>query len=560
MSRNTNQAKALVDAWFILLRYKWRFIFPLFVVSASVLALSLLLPRKYQAEAVFDRRTDHVLASIMVGSGQKSYDQQTTSIKQELSNGLSLDKAIDDVRPFVTQCVKDGTSDINLTELRHDMARKLQVNFEIATKEHERISVKYIGTDAVVTRLVINRLVQNYIDQARVQIARGLEETQSFFTDEVDRTRVKIENLENQKLTYEIKYAELLPDSPNSISMIQAQLDEKITELNRQLTMAKFAVQSCQDALKSTSHTVNSFVKERNPEIIRLETKLRELQGNYRTAIVVNKMTERHPDVQDIKLQIAEIQNKIAHTEEEVVTRKTFAQNGQYDQLKLALNQSQAKQTAIEDELAQVNERREGLNVKTADLFPIRSQYRKITRQMDQLQREMQFWEENLRRIQMARSADDGNRGVQLAFIRECPKLTRPVAPNVFQIIISAIGLGLICGAVSLLFAHRTDETFHDGEQLSNALHLPLLGEVSEIVSVQHRRMRKVRNMVVYPLNAIAMTAVLVTLTSVLYMNLQKPQAGEKFKQDPMEILQQQIESNKTAMISNVEAHQADPK
>lgn len=558
MSRSTNQAKALVDAWFILLRYKWRFIFPLFLVTASVLALSLLLPRKYQAEAVFDRRTDQVLSSIMVGNGPKTYDQHTTSIKQELTNGVSLDKAIDDIRPYMTQRVKAGGQDVNLVELRADMARKLQVRFEISTQAHERISVKYIGTDPVVSRLVINRLVHNYIDQARDQIAKGLEDTQNFFHDEVDRTRIKIENLENQKLTYEIKYAELLPDSPNSINVVQAQIDEKISDLNRQLAMAKNNVQSCRDALESTSQTVNSFVKERNPELIRLEDKLRELQNNYRTAVSVNKMTERHPDVQDLKTQIADVQNKISTTETEVVTRKTVASNGRFEEMKLALNQAIVRQNSIADELAQVQERRETLNVKTADLFPIRSEYRKITRQMDQLQRELQFWEENLRRIQMARSAEDGNRGVQLAFIRECPKLTRPVAPNVFQILISAVGLGLIAGAVSLLFAHRTDETFHDGEQLSNAMHLPLLGEVSEIVSVQHRRMRKIRNMVLYPLNAVAMTAVLVTLVSVLYLNLQHPQNAEIIKQDPMEFVQTHLESSTTDAMPSVDARQAD--
>lgn len=558
MSRSTNQAKALVDAWFILLRYKWRFIFPLFLVSATVLSLSLLLPRKYQAEAIFDRRTDQVLSSIMVGTGPKSYDQHTTSIKQELTNGVSLDKAIEDIKPYVAQRIKAGGADMNLSELRSDMARKLQVRFEISTQAHERISVKYIGIDPVVSRLVVNRLVHNYIDQARIQIAKGLEDTQSFFSDEVERTRVKIENLENQKLTYEIKYAELLPDSPNSINVVQVQIEERIADLNRQLALARNNVESCEQALTNTSQTVNSFVKERNPELIRLESKLRELQTSYRTAVIVNKMTERHPDVQDIKAQIAEVQAKIGQTETEVVTRKTVASNGRFADMQLAMNQAMTKQAAIENELAQVTNRREALNVKTADIFPIRSAYRKITRQMDQLQRELQFWEENLRRIQMARSAEDGNRGVQLAFIRQCPKLNKPVAPNVFQILISAIGLGLIAGAVSLLFAHRTDETFHDGEQLSNAMHLPLLGEVSEIVSVQHRRMRKIRNMVLYPLNAVAMTAVLVTLVSVLCISLQRPKNTDALKQDPMEFIQTHLETSTTDVMPNVETRQAD--
>ena len=135
MSRNTNQAKALIDAWFILLRYKWRFVFPLFIVSSTILALSLLLPRKYQAEAVFDRRTDQILASIMVGGAAKSYGKHNASIRHELSSGLALDKAIEDIRPYVQARVKAGGNDVDLVALRQDMAHKTQVKFEISTPE-----------------------------------------------------------------------------------------------------------------------------------------------------------------------------------------------------------------------------------------------------------------------------------------------------------------------------------------------------------------------------------------------------------------------------------------
>ena len=557
MSRNTNQAKALVDAWFIFLRYKWRFVFPLFVVSAAVLALSLLLPRKYQAEAVFDRRTDQILSSIMNGSIARTKYRKDVSIREEMTNGVALDKAIEDLKPFVTARVAAGGSDVDLVDLRRDMSRKLQVRFEISTQQHERISVKYIGYDPEMSRLVINRLVHNYIQQARVDIAHGMEEAQDFFNDEVDRTRVKIESLENQKLSYEIKYAELLPNSPNSINVVQGQVDERIAALSRQITMAKAHVLNCEQALASTSKTVNSFVKERNPELIRLEAKFRELTNQYRTAVVINKMTERHPDVKDLKIQINEIQAKIQTTDSEVVTRKTVANNGRFEEIKLTLNSAQAQLASLEDELVRVTNRRAELSVKSADLFPIRSAYRKITRQMDQLQREMQFWEENLRRIQMARSAENGNRGVQLAFIRPCRQLTVPVAPSMFQIVMSAIGLGVIAGSVSLLFAHRMDETFHEGEQLANTLQLPLLGEVSEIVSVQHRRMRKVRNMVVYPLNAVAMTAVLGALVSVLYMNLQAPDLKETIQEDSMQWGQPTIEGQPKA-IGKIEDPQAD--
>ena len=64
VSKPDNQAKAILEIWNLLLQYRWRFITPAFLVMAAILAISLILPRKYDAQAIFERRTDMVLAEI----------------------------------------------------------------------------------------------------------------------------------------------------------------------------------------------------------------------------------------------------------------------------------------------------------------------------------------------------------------------------------------------------------------------------------------------------------------------------------------------------------------
>ena len=51
LNKKGSQAEALLEIWDVLLRYRWRFIVPTFLVMVAVLAGSLLLPRKYNAEA-----------------------------------------------------------------------------------------------------------------------------------------------------------------------------------------------------------------------------------------------------------------------------------------------------------------------------------------------------------------------------------------------------------------------------------------------------------------------------------------------------------------------------
>jgi hypothetical protein len=115
------------------------------------------------------------------------------------------------------------------------------------------------------------------------------------------------------------------------------------------------------------------------------------------------------------------------------------------------------------------------------------------------------------------------------------------VSPDLFQIMMATIGLSLMAGTVSLLFAHRTDETFQDGDQLAKAFDLPLIGAVSELVTTQHARMRRVRNMIVYPLNAAVMAGVLMALCGVAYLSLEKPEVYSRFRQGPVKFLTQTL-------------------
>jgi hypothetical protein len=94
-----------------------------------------------------------------------------------------------------------------------------------------------------------------------------------------------------------------------------------------------------------------------------------------------------------------------------------------------------------------------------------------------------------------------------------------------------------MAGASSVFLAHRSDESFADADELSEATHLPLLGSVSEIVSERQRRDQRIRNLVIYPLNALAIAGVLLLLVGVLYLSLERPESYELLKHHPTQFI-----------------------
>ncbi len=541
MSRNQNQAKALIDAWFILLRYRWRFLVPTFVVTSLVLLGSLMLPRKYRGEAIFDRRTDVVLTEIMAATQLKAYDDPRASMSQQIAGGPAIDAVINEIKPYIESRRRTGGPYPDLETLRTDLNRKVIVRFDIATKDHERIRVSYTGEDPVFARLAVNLMVHNYIESARAQIDRTLSDAGTFFRHEVEQNLAQIEKLENEKLEYEIRHADLLPSNRFDLYDVQTEVEDHVAQLAQMREAAELRIKGLEESLQQTPETVQSFVKERNPELDRLHSKLADMERQYRQLVNVQKMTDRHPDLLDLRQQIVTAQQQIAALEPEIVTQKRFEKNPQRAELELLLTKAVGERESIRQQYDLAVRKLNNVNAKSADVFAVRSGYRKITRQIEQMQREVSFWEEKLRRVQMALTAETGNRGMQLEFVRPCPKLAMPVSPDLVQILITAIGLGLMAGAVSLLFAHRMDETAHDGEALAKSLDLRLLGTVSEIIGAQQRRVRWIKQVVIYPLNTAAMALALVVLVGVLYMSLKRPTLADELIQSPTQFMQKSL-------------------
>jgi hypothetical protein len=108
-------------------------------------------------------------------------------------------------------------------------------------------------------------------------------------------------------------------------------------------------------------------------------------------------------------------------------------------------------------------------------------------------------------------------------------------------VLLAAIGMGLMAGTVSVLLAHRTNESFTTGEQLSHAMGIPLIGSVSEIISVQQRRMRRLKNYILYPLNIAGMSAVTLLMVGMLYINLKRPELYSRLIDDPQAVIRAQL-------------------
>ena len=522
MSHDTSKDRALLEVVDIVVRYRWRFVVPAFTVAVLVLAGSLLLPKKYRAQGIFERTQDIVLSEMKRGATQ-SYQSASLVQLKAIASEPAVDELLRDIQPELASLEGyDSASEIE--QLRRRILSHVIVRNDLTSRDLVRIRISFTAEHPRVAPLVVNGLIEQYIHRSRSEMDAKLVETRDFFRNEVDRYQSRIERFEDELLRFELANADLLPDNPNSMQAQVQRLELQLEELRSEKEGVELRIRSLQRTIDKEPMTVPSVRHEKNPVLDRLETELRQLRKQEDEYVSVYKMKPAHPDLQALRAQIAAMEQKIADTDREVVIGREVVSNPKRSELELRLSEAKSHKEGIEHRIQAVRKQITKAGANLPDILPVRTRARKLEREIDQARRQLGFWEDRLRRVELALTAEDGNRGLNLDFIRPAHYNPHPVSPRMSQVALATILLSFAAGALVVFFAHRTDESYTSGHRLAAEMRLPLLGTVSELVTRGYRRRRRLRQLTVYPLCGAVILTILTVLSLVVYAELEAPE------------------------------------
>ncbi|MFI4859929.1 MAG: GumC family protein [Phycisphaerales bacterium JB063] len=523
------QANAIYELWDIALQHRWRFVLPAFLMTALVLGACLLLPRKYQASANFERRNDPILTEMTNSGAVSSYMDPTGSLMKEIASGPAIAKVVDALEPKLYERGYLQTQ-ADLVDLRQTVMQQLVVHREYADQQRVQVRLELVLDDPDVAAMVVNALVETYMEKTSAEHAGRLAKMADTFRVQADAHRENLETLENEMLAFEIDHAELLPEHPHSIQSQLGSAQEELTRLLTELEGATLRLAGLREAIDAEPETLPSVMRGRNPELERLSEKLRSIEDEITEHISVMRMRETHPDVVALREQAQQVRDEIAALDTDVVTSTSHEPNPKRAELEVRLTSVLADRDLLSQQIALRRNRIDELNASSTQLLPVRSDYRRLQTAVEAAHRDIAYWEDRLRGVEMSQTAESGQHGVQLTFIRRAESGHRPVSPNLAQALLAALFLGCACGALSVFFAHRTDDSFRNASQLNDAFSLPLLGSVSELITRKHRRTRKTRRYLLYPCYGTAMAAVLLLVGGMLYLDLEQPDTLLKLK------------------------------
>jgi len=228
------QKPANIKEWFsILVRHKKKFFFPAVLVMIVMVVQSHRYPRKYSADAVFQRTNDPLMSK---GPGGREIYRNFARIQRHMWEHIrgrdAVEQLINDLQlaqdlPHTPDGELTKEGQLSMREKIKDLQRGLRIHQIHDSGEEVRYRVSFTTEDRKLAPLVANKAVENYVRKVRLELDQLLLNAKSFFEDQVARFRARTIELTAKTLAFQDEHPGLKPDDPRNAAR---QLDDTLTQ------------------------------------------------------------------------------------------------------------------------------------------------------------------------------------------------------------------------------------------------------------------------------------------------------------------------------------------
>ena len=548
---------------------RWRVFVPAaLVLMVLVLVAAHWVPLKYTGETIFERRLEAV-GNPATGSESESFEAYGLRLRYDLAGYHAVEEAVEKLGleqglPRDSEGVLTTAGQMAKQQMVRKLMKDIDVRWDVRSAGVDRVSVTFTHTDPVLAQRMPDMLVKNYMDRISQQIILRLSLQRGFLDKKVQDVAAELVQLEAKRIQSETKHAGMMPGNPGILQERIQQVSTDIDTLRRQDAMAKkklagleaymasFTPATTRPATNPTSQPAtqpSQVVTGPNPELRRLENELTRIEGALDDALTVQRMTEKHPTVIQLRRKVEQLEEKIKNTPKEVelhrvyetdprrrddraLRRQMIAQRRDDLLLQLASARTEVEVTA--NELERLQQRLTSLQGLMANFGPIRQEYLKILKDIADKQTELRKWKGQLSGVQMALAGEVAKRRSHFETIQAARKQFRPTFPSLWMVLAGAVvgGLGLAGGLVFLTSA--LDRSISTSEEAAKHFDLPVHGVIGEIVTPRQRVRRKIKKWLFRPVVAIAIVMGLGLSTLSIVLWLRYPENFKTWKADPV--------------------------
>lgn len=430
----------------ILKARKWLFLAMMATIVLTTLAVSLVLPSRYTANAavVVDVKSPDPIAGVVLqGVMLPSYMATQTSIIDSERVALRVVRAANMASNLTAreQWVQEtgGVGDINAW-----LAEQLRKNLEVKpARESNVINISYTAQDPNAAAALTNAFVQAYIETTVDLRVEPAKQYMALFEGQTQQLRERLERAQSALSAYQQEKGIIATDE---------RLDVETQRLN-ELSSQAVALQSMADdaASRRESASANSMEVLSNPvvsslkaEAARAEARLKELSARLDTA---------HPQVAEAQASLNELRIKI----DAETARVTNSLGINSSVNKYRLGQVKAAIERQRQVVAQLKQRRDDASV--------------LIRDVENAQRAYDSMQARLQQTSLESQTNQGN----VSVLKSATVPYKASSPRVFLNVLVATVLGLFFSLGVTLASELLNRKVRTEDDVPAVLDLPLL-------------------------------------------------------------------------------------
>ena len=436
----------------------------LFVTVAAAAAVSLILPKTYQADTslvVNYRGVDSVTGMTLPAQMMPGYIATQVEILKSRTVGLNVVDALNLTTNPAAQELLEETSLSRLlnsgptkapspTELRDSLAGAVLKSVDVLpSRESSVLNITVKGKDPQFVMAIANAVATAYLDLSVKLKTEPAQQASNLITNQIKTLRENYEQAQKRLSRYQQEKG--MSSTDNRADVEAARLNDLSTQL---VAVQAQAMEASSRQRQAQSNAAGSPDVINNGLIQGLKQRLAIAESGF--AILQQRLAPNHPQYILAKSELDQVRKSL--DEQIRTTSSGVASNASI--LQQRESELRAALAAQKIKVLEMNAARDDLNVLTNETDNARRAYETASLRFNQTSLEGQ-----------SKQAD-------IAVLTTASLPTEPSGPKLAKNVALSVVVGVLLGIGAVLVLELLDQRVRSASQLAEALNLPVLGSI----------------------------------------------------------------------------------
>jgi polysaccharide chain length determinant protein (PEP-CTERM system associated) len=483
-------------------RRTWWLVLPMVLISLAVFFGSLWLPRSYLSEATVMIEPQKVPANYVQSTISEDVSDRLQAIRQEILSRSRLRKIIVEFNLYDSANGKmPGDEAVEL--MRRDISVEVVTNQLTAdrAKSVAAFKIAYSGPNPVLVQKVTRNLASLFIEENLKDREQESEGTTDFLDGQMERLKQSLQEQEKRIETFKSQHAGELPEQQvpslqmlgQYQSVLQANSDA-ITRAQQQRSYLASVLENMK--MISTPQSMKSAL---------------QLQFDNKTAELLaaeQKYKPRHPDILRLQAELSALDEKI-DLEKSKNRGADGHEKGAPDQIQVeldGLDKEVVKRTARQSQLEAAIQQ---LQVHMSALPRVEQELAELSRDYETSRTSYDTLLAKRNNSSVAAEMERRAQGEQFRILDPASFPEKPNKPNLLQINIVGLLVGIFAGCGLALLAEMSDNTLHSERDLTLATSSMVLASLPYVLDSKQKRRATKRRWMIGATTCVSVLAVL---------------------------------------------------